>query len=65
MYFSFKESVSNAHCFGGFSLSNVSREGGVGLEGNLDERHLPGARSFMDEDIYSNLGHINQRENKD
>lgn len=46
MYFSFKESVSNAHCFGGLSLSNVSRKGGVGLEGNWDERHIPDACGF-------------------
>lgn len=53
MYFSFKESVSNAHCFGVFSLSNVSRKGGAGMEGNCDERLLPDSSSFMDDDIYS------------
>lgn len=53
MYFSFKESVSNAHCFGVFSLSNVSRKGGAGMEGNCDERLLPESSSFMDDDIYS------------
>lgn len=33
MYFSFKESVSNAHCFGEFSLSNVNREEAVRMGG--------------------------------
>lgn len=43
MYFSFKESVSNAHCFGEFSLSNVSRGGGCRDGGKL-WRDLPGWR---------------------
>lgn len=47
MYFSFKESVSNAHCFGGFRLSDVSQRNGGFL------KHLPDAPSFMGEDIYS------------
>lgn len=51
MYFSFKESVSNAHCFGVFSLSNVSRKGGAGMERNSDESFLPDSSTFMDEGI--------------
>lgn len=40
MYFSFKESVSNARCFGVFSLSNMSRKGSAGIEGDCDEKLL-------------------------
>lgn len=40
MYFSFKESVSNAHCFGEFSLPNVSWGGGCRDGGKL-WRDLP------------------------
>lgn len=65
MYFSFKESVSNAHCFGVFSSYNVSREGGAGVrEGNCLEMLLPDSSTFMDEDVYSRYGHRNQTESQ-
>lgn len=63
MYFSFKESVSNAHCFGVFSFYNVSRKGGAGMDGDCDERLLLDSSSFMDEDVYSCQGHRLQAEN--
>lgn len=53
MYFSFKESVSNAHCFGGLSLYSVSRKGSVGIEENCDKRLLLDSFRCKDEDIYS------------
>ena len=48
MYFSFKESVSNARCFGGFQLVQREQKGR-----RRDEGLLLDPSSFMDDDIYS------------